>query len=295
MTNQSINFKRERDFGDLFNATFSFIGHEFKRLGTSVLYFVLPLLLLSAISSTIYSVKLQETMQNMVSSAGDPDPFAMFTAMASISSYVFFNIILSLLATTMMLCTVYCYIKMYIHKGSAGFTVNDVWREVMKNFGRLLIASVLIGLLVGVGFVFCILPGIYLGVALSIIFPILILEEINFSDAFSRSFKLMKSNWWMTFGVFIVAGIMIYILSILLAVPSMIMGFKSMFFNIKQAQNVGMNFSIEFYVVTALTNLISQFFTIIPIVLTAFIYYSLVEKHEKPSLIEKIGQMNENE
>ena len=45
MTRIPINFKQERDFGDLFNASFSFISQEFKRLATAILYFAVPMLL----------------------------------------------------------------------------------------------------------------------------------------------------------------------------------------------------------------------------------------------------------
>lgn len=295
MTNNSINFKQIRDFGDIFNATFNFISQEFKRMGTAILYYVVPLLLLSAITTTIYSVKLQEITQTMTSQMGNENPFAAFQAMGAIGGYVFLNLIISLIATNMLLCSVLCYIKMYITKGKEEFTINDVWREIMKNFGRILIASIIIGLVIMVGFVLCILPGLYLAVPLSLVFSIMIFEETDFSIAFNRSFKLIKSNWWNTFAIFIVTGILIYILTILLSIPAIIMGFKTMFFNMKNTQQLGMNFSVGFYVVNSITSLLSQLFYIIPLTMTAFIYYSLVEKHEKPSLIEKIDQMIENE
>ena len=86
MTGTKINFKQERDFGDLFNATFGFISQEFKRLGTAILYFVVPFLLLTAIAMTIYSVKSQEMVQTMV--LGDkPSPFAIFSVMGSLIGY----------------------------------------------------------------------------------------------------------------------------------------------------------------------------------------------------------------
>lgn len=294
MTNKSINFKKERDFGDLFNATFSFISQEFKRLATAILYFVVPFLLLAAIALTIYSVKAQEMMQTIVQGE-KPDPFAIFSIMGSLIGYLGVAMMLSLIASSVLFNTVYGYIKLYIQNGPDGFTISDVWSQVTKNFLRILGALIIIGLVVLVGTAFCLIPGIYFAVALSIVLSIMIFEEKKFSDAFGRSFKLIKNNWWHTFGVLIIATIILYILVILISVPSMLFGFKSMFINIKNGQNLAMNLSTGYYIVNAITSLFTQSLMVIPIVITAFLYYSIVEKVEKPSLMGKIDQINENE
>lgn len=294
MTNAPINFKQERDFGDLFNATFGFISQEFKKLATAILYFVVPFLLLSAIAITLYSVKVQEMMQT-VTQGDKPDPFAIFAIIGSIMGYVGFMMVMSILATTMLLSTVYCYIKLYIQKGTDGFSINDVWIEVTKYFWSVLLTSIVVALVIGIGMVLCLLPGIYLGVALSIIFCIMIFEDKSFSASFSRSMKLINTNWWGTFGVFIVATIIIYIIAILFSIPGVILGFKSLFANMKTGQAPMMDFSVGFYIVSAITSLFTQFLMVIPIVISAFIYYSTVEKVEKPSLMDKIGQIRNNE
>jgi len=293
MVNKSINFKQERDFGDLFNATFSFIAQEYKRLGTAILYFTVPFMLLSSIATTFYFEKNQEITQSL-KNAGNSDPMAIFSKIGSLFGYIGLMSFFTIIASTILFCTVFGYIKLYV-RGGEDFTVNDVWREAMKNFWRLLGASIVVGLVVGIGFVLCIIPGIYLGVALSIIFCILVFEEKNFSESFSRSLKLINTNWWFTFGVVIVSTIIIYILSALVSVPSFIMGFKSLFSNMKNFPDMNMQFSVGFYVVNSITQLISSIFLVIPVILTAFLYYSFVEKVEKPSLMEKIDQINDNE
>jgi len=294
MTNTKFNFKQERDFGDLFNATFGLISQEFKRLGTAILYFVVPFLILSAIAMTIYSVKVSEMMPSIVQGE-KPDPFMIFSLMGSMIGYIGIAMVLSLISVTMLLSTVLGYIKLYIQKGSEGFSVNDVWFQVVSNFWAFLIAVIIVCLVVLIGTVFCVLPGIYFGVVLSILFCIMIFEERNFSDAFGRCFKLMKSNWWLAFGVLIIAAIIIYILAILLSIPSMLFGFSSMLSNMKDGQNPALSLPTGFYIANAITSLFTQVLMVIPIVISAFLYYSLVEKAEKPSLMDKIGQISDNE
>jgi len=295
MTNNPINFKQERDFGDLFNATFSFITQEFKKLATAILYFVVPFLLLSAIAMTIYNVKAQELMAQAVVPGDKPDPFAIFSAMGSLMSYVGVATLLSLIASSMLLSTVYGYIKLYIRNGSDGFSINDVWLEATKYFWQVLIAAFIVGLVILAGTIFCLIPGIYFAVALCIIFCIMIFEEKNFSAAFSRSFKLINTNWWLAFGVLIITMIIIYILMVFLSIPSMLLGFKSFFANMKSGQHLLTDLSMSFYIVNSLTQLLTQVLMVIPTVLTAFLYFSFVEKVEKPSLMDKIDHINDNE
>ena len=294
MTNAPINFKQERDFGDLFNATFGFISQEFKKLGTAILYFVVPFLLLASIAMTIYAVKAQELSQSIVQ--GDkPDPLIAFKTMGSLFGYIGVGLLLSLIATTVLMSTVYGYIKLYIQKGSDGFSLNDVWGQVARTFFPFVGATIVVGLLIVAGAIFCLLPGIYLAVALSVVLCIMIFEEVSFSVAFSRSFKLVKNNWWSTFAVFLVATIIVYILSILVSIPSLLMGFESMFSNLKAGQPIlGANFSMGFYIVSAFTRLFTQVFMVIPVVITAFLYFSFVEKAESPSLVNRIDQIGEN-
>lgn len=294
MPTNPINFKQERDFGDLFNATFSFISQEFKRLATALLYFVFPALLMAGIATTLYSIKSQEMMQSMAAS-GSSDPFAVFSIMGSLFGYIGLAMAIWLVAFAMLLSTVYGYIKLFIQNGSDGFNLNDVWGQVTANFLSFLVASFIIGLVVTVGFVFCILPGIYLGVALSIVLCIMIFEEKSFVDAFGRSIKLINKSWWQTFAVIIITTIILYVLMLLFTIPSMLFGFKSFFTNIKSGNPMTMDLPVSYYVVNTITQTFTQALMVIPIVISAFIYYGAVEKVEKPSLMEKISQINANE
>ena len=294
MANKPINFKQERDFGDLFNATFSFISQEFKQLATAILYFVFPLLLLSSIAMTVYSIKSNEMMHSFAES-GAKDPLAVFTMMGSLSGYIVLTMAISLAAYAMMMSAVYGYIKLFIQHGSQGFTMNDVWAQISKNFFSFLVATFVTGLVVALGFVLCIVPGIYLGVALSIVLCIMIFEEKSFVDAFGRSMRLINKSWWQTFAVIIITTIIIYMLMLLFAIPNMLMGFKSYFTNIRSGQPMFTDLPISYYVISGVTQLFSHLIMVIPIVISAFIYYGAVEKVEKPSLMDKISQINADE
>lgn len=83
-----------------------------------------------------------------------------------------------------MFCAFYGYIKLYIQKGPDGFSITDVWLQVSQYFFPFLGGSIVAGLVALVGAVFCLIPGIYFGVVLSIIFCIMIFEDMSFMPAF---------------------------------------------------------------------------------------------------------------
>lgn len=294
MSQNEINFKQEREFGDLFNATFAFIGSEFKKLGTAILYFVLPLLLIAALVGAYAGMEQQQAIQQIQSgTAAYNNPLDIFGSVFNI--YFFINILATLAATTILTCTILGYIKLYVRQGKDGFTLTEVWREVIRYFFPVLGTSIITGIIVGFGFAFCFLPGVYLGVSLSLILPILVLEGKGFGDAFSRSFKLVKPNFWMILGALIVIFIIVYLLSIIFSIPALIMGLKSMFFNLKQSQDINFNFGISYYIYNGISSLLTYIVGAIPTIFLALLYYSQVETYEKPSLNEKIEQLSTDE
>jgi len=67
-----------------------------------------------------------------------------------------------------------------------------------KTFPRVLIGLFLCFLLVIGGFIFFILPGFYIAVAIIYVPIVLVLEKTSVSGAFVRSYDLVKGRWWKT-------------------------------------------------------------------------------------------------
>jgi len=292
METSPINLKQKRDFGDVFNAAFTFIKQEFKPLGKAMLFFVLPFLLISAILSVFINIEQQKAVHML---RPDNPAFAAspFSSLATVYKYVALTMLVYLFAITAMRCTLYGYIKAYNEKGKDNFTIDDVWSEVRKFFFPVLGTSLLITMMVGLGLVFCIVPGVWLGVSLSLIYVSMMLEGKGMSSAFSRSFDLTKQDWWVTLGIIVVSFIIVYVLTLLLSIPSMILGIKSVFTNFKNIQQAQeMNFPISVYIVSAITSLATYLLFIIPFTTTAIQYFSLVETKDRVSLQNKIEQIS---
>lgn len=260
-------------------------------MGRAVLYYSLPFLIIAAIISVLVSIEQQKFINSIVT--GDPgDLTGSFSAMAGMYKYSFLTMLVYVIALSVLRCTILGYIKLYNTKGKDQFTSEEVWAEVKKYALPILGISVLISMLITVGFILCIIPGIILGVSLCLIYAAYIFEDRGFGDAFNRSFKLTRQNWWVTFGLIIITYIMVYLMMLLLSIPAMLLGMKSLFTTFKNIQEAGqVNFSTSFYILNSITSLITYILFSIPFIVMAFQYFNLVEIKERPSLQDKIEQI----
>ena len=66
---------------------------------------------------------------------------------------------------------------------------------------------------VTIGFVLCIVPGLWLQVAWCIAIPVLMLERTKVIPALGRSFALTKTRFWLAFGVYWLSQLLVITLS----------------------------------------------------------------------------------
>ncbi|HVF74137.1 MAG TPA: hypothetical protein VM938_03745 [Acidimicrobiales bacterium] len=84
---------------------------------------------------------------------------------------------------------------------SATYLGEDVdWPESLrfarKRLWALIWLSILMGFVIVIGFLFCIVPGIYLWAAFSVAIPVLFVENVRGTRALKRSRSLTKGRWW---------------------------------------------------------------------------------------------------
>ena len=91
--------------------------------------------------------------------------------------------------------------------------VADSFRFGYRRFWSILLVGVLVGLAVFVGLILFIIPGIIIGVRLSVSIPALVVERRRGTDALGRSWELVKGYSWPVFGAFIVVALLNAIVS----------------------------------------------------------------------------------
>jgi hypothetical protein len=91
------------------------------------------------------------------------------------------------------------------------------WRKSLgfaaRRFPSILLIVILGGALTVVGFIFCVIPGIYFAVAFAVTLPVLMSEGQRGRRALGRSRALIRGRWWKTALTLLVAGLLAGILS----------------------------------------------------------------------------------
>ncbi len=271
MDQSKIELRKVRDFGQLLSATFEFIRQNIKLLFKSNLLIAAPFILLAGVFMGLY----QSSLFNF-SNEPEIEQFAI----PFLISMVF--MMLSYLVITMV---TYSFIVLYKSSDLGSFDIDDVWQKTKSNFWMLLFTGIGYAVILFFGFLLLIIPGIYLSVALSIIFIVRMEEGITFFEAINRCIKIISGNWWFTFGLIIVIGFIQGFLGFIFYVPNYIVTFFLAFAGIDSM--TGEAGKILFIISSIISSLGTLLYAI-SIIAVAFQYYNLVERKEAPGLMNQI-------
>lgn len=128
---------------------------------------------------------------------------------------------------------------------------------------------------------------IYLIVPVSLIFLLRIHEKIGFMDAIKRCLFLAKGYWWQTFGLYLLAGLIMYSIS---AVPSLFSNFGFMIGDMLSSETMGNLLFGVFYIISIVVSIVTS---VAFSVIIAFRYFSLVEIKEGHNMMDRIQDIGE--
>jgi MFS family permease len=304
MEKQAINFAKARDFGDSLSDTFKFLKQEFKPLIRVLLTYVGPFLLITGFLSALYQT---QALEGIVDKAGR-DPLAGYRSMASWQ--YFLSMIGAIVSSTLLILAVFSYIKLYKEKGSGGFELEEVWRMMGKKFLPVLGATLLIGLIFGLGagvvaalftvsvglgillFLGFLVFALYIGISISLFIASYVFEDVTISESINRSRHLVKDYWWYTFGLAIVIGIVAALGQYVFLAPQLILTMIITFTSVSGGDAFEGS-SIILTIFTVFGTFGSYLLYAIPHTTMALHFHSQVEKKESPNLINKIDQINQ--
>lgn len=282
---ERINFREVRDLGQILQDSAKFIRQNFlKILKPSLIVVFVPII----IGSAIFALKMHDLYSTMGQEYYNES--FLFSSMWGMFGGLFFILIAMLLFYIVSSG----YIKQYVN-GIENINFNSIWPEIRKNFFKILFSGILLIIIIYIGFLLCIFPGIYLSVVLANLLLIMIIEDVGFGDAWNRSFSLIKEKWWSTFGLYFLTYIICMAVSYVAVLPVYaIMG-------IQMFTGFGQNSEDPAAVFESMSNvawimpvyfLIGLLVVMVNITVIAFKYYSLVEEKEgigEKESIENIG------
>ncbi len=293
-TNNFIEFKKERDLGAIISDTFKFIRENWKEYFSFIVRIIGPILLIGAAFLMFAVISYSGAAKGLLTlDQGDPSLF--LKGFSEIFGWAFVMMIVWALVYTLLAEVSLYYVKSYItNNGVANF--EEVKQNTYKNIWKFIGLGILSILLTLVGYVLCFLPSIYIIIVLFLGFPIMVFENKSVGDTISHCFKLIKGEWWNTFGVVIVLSLLVGILGIAFTIPQMIYQLIStgLFMNIEDPTAIIGLFDDPIYMALTFIAYFGKFlFYSITLIASAFIYFDLNEQKNFTGTFEKIDSLGE--
>lgn len=292
--NDYVEFKKERDLGAIITDTFKFFRLEWKPFFT-ITFKIALIPILFALAGILYYSFEQSNVFSAINldnpeSIESISPFGGGGGMLLATFVMLFSLII---AYVMINVSAMYYLKSYIdNNGEADF--EEIKQNVSSNLWSFVGLGFLVGLMVGVGMLFCVIPGIYVGVPLTLAASIYVFKGKEVMDSISYSFTFIKDHWWQTFGVLLVVGILISILGSIFSIPSMIYMFIKALSGFSQQDPTAITsvFSDPIYVIFTLISYIGRFlFYAVTLVSTVLIYFDINEQKYASGTIEQIDRL----
>jgi ABC-type multidrug transport system fused ATPase/permease subunit len=282
-----VEFRKTRDLGRILGDAISFIKYERAPLFTAILRISIIPILMSIFSVVYYQIhELTDTGfvdgDNVLGNA-----FSNATELP----YIFNNLI-RVLAYAFISVSVFSYIKSYVaNKGQINFS--EIQKNALRKAFPLAGLSILKSIVILIGLVFLVVPGIYLAVVLTLAGSLLVFEDRDVFNAFGESFDFIRGYFWETFGTVLVAQLIVIVIGALLSIPVAFYGLGGLF----QGEPVLKNFSTlasdPLYLgLIGLGQVLDLFLFVFIVVVMALIYFDILErKHpsKTDSMIDAIG------
>ncbi|MFD1095646.1 hypothetical protein [Salegentibacter chungangensis] len=285
MAQEFIQFKRQRELGEILSATFKFLRENYRIFFKLLFRIAAPVFILLFAALTYYNYSTQEMpLQNTIfNQRGD---FIISFGVLILALLVYY---------AMLHGIVYNLIKSYI-KNKGHIDEVEVAAGAKADFGKLIGFGAISWLMIFAGTILFVIPGIYLSVPLSITAAILVFRNKGISEGISESFNLIKDNWWMSFITILCIWLIVYVISFVFQLPFVIYMMVKAFTVVQQGSAAsGDSFDWVYLALSILGSLVQYIlYSIIPICL-AFLYFHLNEKKNFTGTYETIENLGKHD
>jgi len=103
-----------------------------------------------------------------------------------------------------------------VRDGRVDLSLADTLARVWPRLGSIIVAGLLAGIGIAVGFLFLIVPGLVLLTWWILVIPVVVLERAGAADAFGRSRELVRGYGWSVFGVILLTVLVLILAGLLI-------------------------------------------------------------------------------
>lgn len=288
MVESQIELRKIRDFGANISDTFEFIRQNFKPMIKCFFAIAGIFILLQAVSSGIFESRVFFNVGEIGHRGSGGFGQFQKTIFLKYLSYPFLlYMVFAWLAYVAMQVCVGGYMKYYDANDKKQPGIEEVWDIFKTYYLKVLIYTIPVTILIIIGCLFCLLPGIFLAVVF-VPFPwILMMEDASLGDGIQRCFDLIKGNFWMSLGIYLVTYV-IYsfasgIIGLLIGIISGLLAYittKDMSSTIGIATSVLRIFSFLFYIIFLVSAMLN--------------YFNLAEQRDAIGMLRRIDQVGNN-
>lgn len=284
MAEQKIELRKIRDFGEIINDTFVFIKQNFKPLTVAFLGIAGVFMLAAAIVNGVYESRMGNVLRDIFLQGSSPEVVTTSFYWTTYSLVI----VLAWLNITAMKVVVIAYMKVYDIKNKEFPSMEEVWTEFKKYFFKVLIFVLPLIILYFFGLLLCFIPGIYLLVVLVPFEMLIMVEDLSFSEAFSRCFVLIKNHFWMSLGIYIVCYL---IYTVCAAIVGGVVGIPGALISYFTTKDVGGTVGL----VTSIFNVFSYLFYIIYLIAATLNYFNLAERNDGTGMLNRLDNLGKNQ
>lgn len=282
---EKINLREERNIGEKINITFAFISQNFKSLASVIFYLCAPPLIICAIGySTFFATFLRSVSAKRYLNQASPFDLFFNSGMAFAIITIF---LLAIVAYSLIPLVCYSYLKVYRDSETPiEITAGMVWNLVRPRLLPVIGLNLILLIFIGIGFLFFIVPGIYLSVVFALFNVVYVMEELSFSESLTRCFALINGKWWSTFGLMFICAMIVYLISFIFQVPGMVLNLVGIFLKWDSTE------ILSIAMVTSTFSILAQMmFTSITLFALGFQYFSLAERLDGTGMRQLIASI----
>lgn len=275
---------QQRDFGQKINASFEFVVQNFKPLMIALLYIAGPPALIGGFFMGSYQSNIMGIQEKILSS----DSFSGMASLYNMGTSIFFLAIF-LGAASLASSLVVCVYMVEYEEGNRAITPEIIWNRLKSYIGKGIGFSIVMSIFIIIALFLFILPGIYVSVALSLMYMVMVRENLDLGDTFRRCFYLIKDKWWSTFGLVIIMSIVTGIIGYVFQIPTLVVTLSSALKLTSGTNDIWT--TISGIIATVGSTMVKS----LVMVAIGFQYYNLVERREGTGIlgaIDNIGKTN---
>lgn len=269
------DFRQKREPGDKINATLTFLRSEYKPLLKHTAIYVMPFMVLFALTQVFLQIKLTEATEVIT----ELEPERLVQELGGLYGNFLIIIFFNVFVQSLFAALVYTYIQLFLDKGKGNFSDSEVTDLLFPNSLKALPAAIAVTLFSLFGLILCVLPGIIIANSLSLTIFIAVYEKKGLSYALIRSWALVRRQWWVTLSLNILGILVIWLIGISITLPVVIYdqfsGAETTFAN-GAAQIPHWRWWLSGFSVLA-----SSVASIIPLIFLVFQYFNLVEREKE--------------